>query len=188
MTRTGNIVLAGIVFLLAWLFCSLTFSNSDSGWIIGLVLALVIAVGAYFLFGALQKRAMAQQEKTANEVLGPALPAGESLRSFILGYTGPGRTGMILLLGALGDALINGPRRKWYYVGITKQTLVLVQVNGKKPTGVTQMLHKGEVQMTFDGGLEPRLVLQFAAERMELRVEAGMVTRAKEISAAWLEQ
>ncbi|MGC1377824.1 MAG: hypothetical protein WA821_16445 [Anaerolineales bacterium] len=192
MSKTGNILLAVLVFFFAFIFCGLPFtSGSDSssfGWVIALVIALALAVGSYFLFGALQKRNLVQQQKIADQVLGPVLPSGESLLAFVHGYTGPGRTGMILLFGALGDALINGPRRKWYYLGITRQSLLLVQVNGKKPTGVKQVLRRGEVQLAFESGAlkEPRLTLQFAAERMELRVEAGMVTKAKEVAAAWL--
>jgi hypothetical protein len=192
MSKTGNIILAVLVFFFAWVFCSLPFTSSDSSsslnWVIGFIIALVVAVGSYFLFGAMQKRALEQQQKIANGVLGPVLPSGESLLTFVQGYTGPGRTGMVLLFGALGDAIINGPRRKWYYLGITRQYLLLVQVNGKKPTGVKQVLRRGEVQLSFDSGAlkEPRLVLQFAAERMELRVEAGMVKQAKEASAIWL--
>ena len=191
MSKTGNIILAVLVFLFAFVFCSLPFIGSDSsssfGWVIGFIIALAVAVGAYFLFGAMQKRGLEQQQKIANQVIGPVLPSGESLLTFVHGYTGPGRTGMILLFGALGDAIINAPRRKWYYLGITKQYLVLVQVNGKKPTGVKQVLRRGEVQLSFDSGAlkEPRLVLQFAAELMELRVEAGMVKQAKEAGAIW---
>jgi hypothetical protein len=191
MSKTSNIILAVLVFFFAFVFCSLPFtsgSDSSSGWVIGFIIALALAVGSYFLFGAMQKRSLEQQKKIANEVLGPVLPSGESLLTFVKGYTGPGRTGMVLLLGALGDAIINGPRRKWYYLGITRQYLVLAQVNGKKPTGVKQILRRGEVQLSFDSGAfkEPRLVLQFAAERMELRVESGMVKQAQEASAIWL--
>jgi hypothetical protein len=191
MSKATNIILAIVVFLLAWLLCTLTVSGPDTSsyaWAIGLVIALVLGVGAYYLFDALQKYSFAQQEKTAKEIFAPVLPAGEMLLAFVKGYTGPGRTGMVLLFGALGDALINAPRRKWYYAGVTKQYLVLVQVNGKKPTGVQQVLRRSEVgQLVFESGAfkEPKLILQFAAERMELRIDANMIKRAKEIDATW---
>jgi hypothetical protein len=94
---------------------------------------------------------------------------------------------MILLFGALGDALINAPRRKYYYLGITAQNLILVQFKGKKPTDVHQVLRRGEVSLSYEAGAfkEPKLVLTFAAEQMELRVLGNMVKRAKELAAAW---
>ncbi len=191
MSKATSVILAIFVFVLAWFFCALPFASPDSpsyGWIIALVAALALGVGSFFLFDFLQKRAVAQQEKNAQEVLGPVLPAGETLLAFVHGYTGPGRTGMVLLFGALGDAVINGPRRKWYYVGVTRQHLALVQVNGKKPTGVQQVLQKGDVaQLAFETGgfKEPKLIVQFAADRMELRLDANMFKRAKEAETAW---
>ena len=191
MSKAGNITLAIIVFLLAWLLCTVTFMGTDASsyaWAIGLIIALVIGVGSYYFFGVLQKRTFAQEEKTAKEIFTPVLPAGERLLAFAQCYTGPGRTGMVLLFGALGDAIINAPRRKWYYLGITQQYLILVQVNGRKPTGVQQVLRRGEVgQLEFETGAfkEPKLILQFTAERMELRVEGNMIKRAKAVDVAW---
>ncbi len=191
MSKSTNVLLAILVFIFAAVFCVLPFAGSGSSsytWVIGLILALAIAVGSYFLFAAIQKRNLANQEKTANAVLSPALPPGEQLLAYVQCYTGPGRTGMTLLFGALGDAAINASRRKWYYLGLTHQFLILVQVNGKKPTGVQQVLRRGEVRQLFlDSGAfkEPKLNLQLAVESMELRIDAGMIKRAKELDAAW---
>lgn len=170
---------------------ALSFSGPNSslyGWLIGLVIALGLAGGAYLFFEWLRKYTLAQQEKTANSIFAPVLPLGETLLAFTQGYTGPGRTGMVLLFGALGDAIINAPRRKWYYVGVTRQSLLLVQVKGKKPTGVQQVLPRREVShLSFESGVlkEPKLILQFAVESIELRVNSSMVKRAKEVDAAW---
>jgi hypothetical protein len=191
MSKVSSIILAIFVFIFAWVLCAVPFSGSDSasyGWIIALIIALALGVGSYFVFEALQKRALAQQEKTAQEIIAPLLPAGETLLAFAQGYIGPGRTGMVIMFGVLGDALINAPRRKWYYVGISRQTLALVQVNGKRPTGVQQVLRRSDVrQLTFDSGAfkEPKLLLQFAAENMELRLDGSMIKRAKALDAAW---
>ncbi|MBI3737944.1 MAG: hypothetical protein HY258_02740 [Chloroflexi bacterium] len=191
MSKASAIILAILVTLLAWLFCSVTFITRDSPSYLGaliFILALGIGVGSYFLFDFLQKRSFANQEKTAHEILDPVLPPGETLLAYVHGFTGPGRTGMILLFGILGDALFNAGRRKWYYVGITKQYLVLVQVNGKKPAGVQQVVRRNEVgHFAFEasGFKEPRLALQFTVEPVELLVEGNMVKRAKEMDALW---
>jgi len=50
---------------------------------------------------------------------------------------------MILLLCGLGDAIINAPRRNWYYDSLTRRYFVLVQVKDKKLTGVREVLQRG---------------------------------------------
>jgi hypothetical protein len=95
---------------------------------------------------------------------------------------------MTVAFGALADAMINAPRRKYYYLGLTRQYVVLVQVNGRKPTGVQQVLRRGEVsslQLETGAFKEPKLVLRFAAEQLELRLDYNWIKRAKEVNALW---
>ena len=191
MNKGGKFVLALFFFFLTLVCVAAVFMDNSSpamSWGIGFAAALVVGVGAYFLFGWLQKKTNQQQEKIVQTILVPLLPAGETIQAFVQGFTGPGRTGTTLLVGALGDAIINSSRRKYYYIAITRQYVVMVQVNGKKPTGVNQVLRRGEIlSMQFERPAlkEPRLVLQFAAERMELLLDGGMIERAKQMAAAW---
>ncbi len=191
MSKARNIILALFVFFLTLLCVVLPFMQSETqtlGWVIALVVAAGVGVGSYFFLVWVQKRAAVQQDKIARNLLAPALPPGEEILLFVQGYTGPGRTGMTFAFGALGDALINTPRRKFYYLGLTRQSLVLVQVKGVKPTGVSQVLRRGEVtSLEFDSGAfkEPKLVLQIAGERMELRLDYNWIKHAKEVNAAW---
>jgi hypothetical protein len=190
-SKATNIGIAFIVFMFSWIICVVIISASNPGqysWLIALFTALVLGVVFYFVSDGVQKRSLAQQEKGAQKILAPALPAGETLLAFMKGYTGPGRTGMTLMFGALGDALVNAGRRKWYYVGLTRQYLALVEVKGKKPTGVQQVVRRGEIsQLEWQKGAfkEPKLVIQFIADRMELRVDYNMLNRAKEIDRLW---
>lgn len=191
MSKASNVALAALVFFLVLLpsVAMLSGSNSPSyGWVIGLVFALAIGAGSYFLFDRLLRRADARQDETARQLFAPVLPPGETLLGFVQGYTGPGHAGMVLLFGAVGDAIVNSPRRRWYYVGLTRQYLILLQVNGRRPTGVQQVLRRSEVrQLGFESGAfkEPKVILQFPAETMELRLEANMTSRAKEMDAIW---
>jgi hypothetical protein len=196
MSRPGtnkitNSLFAFWVFMMAWFICAGVLSSTSAkpyAWVIGAFFALVVAVGTYFLCDMLQENGLNRQEKMAQKILQPVLPLGETLQAFVRGYTGPGRTGMIMIFGALGDSLINAPRRKWYYLGLTQQYLALVQVNGKKPTGVQQVLRRGEVRnLTWAGGAlkNPKLILQLAADRMEFLVDYDMGNRAKLIDKAW---
>ncbi len=192
MSTTRNVILSIIFFILFVFLCGVIFNAQESttlGWVIAIVLSLAGAVGLYFLFGILQKRSLANQQKNAMAALQPFLPAGETLQMFVRGYVGPGQTGMILLFGALGDAIINAPRRQWYYVGLTQRYLVIAQVKGQKPTGVKQVLLRNEVKdLRYDTGAlkEPRLVIEFAAEKMELRMmDYGMLKSAKAMDDTW---
>ena len=84
MSKAGAIILAVLVTLLAWLFCSVTFITRDSPSYLGVLIfipALGIGVGSYFLFDFLQKRSFTSQVKTAHGILDPVLPPGETLLS-----------------------------------------------------------------------------------------------------------
>ena len=194
MTTVSRIIVAIFVLVLAWLFCSLPFLGQEGvmgtlGLFIGFVIAAAIAVGSFFGLGWLEQWTTQRQEKQGNTILGPHVPAGESLKAFTYGYVGPGRTGAILLFGALGDAVINSWRRKFYYVGVTERYAILVQVKNNKPTGVQQVLGRSDVrqleysQKAFSG---PLLTVQLPADTLELHIEGmGWLPRAKTLPAVW---
>jgi len=194
MSRVTRIALALLVFFFAWFFCSVPFSGGEdtlsqlAPWI-GLVIALALAVGSYFGFDALNRWSSARQEAKARSLLAPLAPPGETIQAFTFGYVGPGRTGAILLFGALGDAVINARRRKWYYIGLTERHLLLIQVSNNKPTGVQQVLARNDVRgLEFQSGAfkEPKLMIRLPVEEMQIRVEQyGWRGRAKTLDVLW---
>jgi hypothetical protein len=185
--ETALVLLFG--FLCAWLpFSSSEGTMATLGPILALVIAVALAVVTYLLADRLGRWTGARQEKKAVSTLSPAVPAGEPLQMVTYGYVGPGRSGAIFLFGALGDAIINAPRRKWYYVGLTDRHLILLQVKNEKPTGVQQVLARSDVQqLEYAGGVfGPRLVVTLAAEKMELKVESyTWQERAKVLDKIW---
>ena len=193
MSKGERIFVVVLIVFLGGPFLATTVGGRNTSlldWVIGFAVAVVAGAGAYYLLGQQQARASARQEQLAHEILGSALPSGEALRAFAHGYTGPSRTGIILLFGVLADMIVNAARRQWYYVVLTTHYLALVQVDGKdkRPTGIHQVLRRDEVKgVDFKAGTleEPKLVLQLAAERLELRLGSDMVGRAKELAAAW---
>lgn len=194
MTKTGSIFLAVIVFFLS---CFIAFAflvaapNPNGAWfLIGFVVSLGLGIGTYLLIPMLQKRSVDMYQATAQTLLEAILPPGERLLASLQGYTGPGRTGAAFF-GYLGDAVINAPRRKWYYLGLTPKYVAIVQVKGKMPTGVSQVLPHGDVKdIEYETAAfrEPKLVLEFVSDRMELRtMNSAMNKQAKELAQLWHE-
>jgi hypothetical protein len=196
MSKAGRVLLAILVLIFGFFCAWLPFANSTDtmatvGPILALIVAVALAVGTYFLVDWLARKSSARQEKQALAVLSPAIPAGEALQMVTYGYVGPGRTGAVLLFGALGDAMINASRRKWYYVGLTYRHLILVQAKNKKSTGVQQVLSRSDVQQVeyARGALEPRLIIDLPAEKMELKIEGyGWQERAKAMDSMWRDE
>ncbi len=193
MPRFTRFLLALVVFVFVFFFVWLSFAGSQGamssiGPILALIVAVALAVGTYFWVGRTARSSNAYQEKQALAVLSPVIPAGEALQMVTYGYVGPGHANAMLVFGALGDAIINAPRRTWYYVGLTYQHLILLQVKNQKPTGVQQILGRGDVrQIAYSrGALEPKLVITLPAEVMELKVEGyGWQERAKALDKLW---
>jgi hypothetical protein len=193
MPKFSRFLLAFVVLLFGFFCAWLPFADSQGtmssiGPILALIIAVALAVGTYFLADWLGRTSSARQEKQALAVFSPAIPAGEALQMATYGYLGPGRTGTMLAFGALGDAIINAPRRRWYYVGLTYGHLILLQVKNKKPTGVQQVLSRSDVQQVVysPGTFETKLVVTLPAEVMELKIEGyGWRERAKALDKIW---
>ncbi len=193
MPKFTRFLLALVVFVFVFFFAWLSFAGSQGtlksiGPTLALIAAVALAVGAYVWIGRQARGSNVRLEKEALAVLAPAVPAGEAVQMVTYGYTGPGHAGAMLAFGALGDAIVNAPRRTWYYVGLTDRHLVLLQVKNQKPTGVQQVLGRGDVQQIAysRGALEPKLVITLPVEVMELRFEGyGWRERAQALDKIW---
>ncbi len=193
MPTFTRLLLAFVVLLFGFFCAWLPFADSQGtmssiGPILALIVAVVLAVGTYFLVDWLERVLSTRREKQATAMLSSAIPSGEALQMVTYGYLGPGRTGTMLAFGAMGDAIINAPRRKWYYVGLTNRHLILLQVKNKKTTGVQQVLSRSDVQQVAysPGAFETKLVITLPAEVMELKVEGyGWRDRAKALGKMW---
>ncbi len=193
MPRFTRFLLALVVFVFVFFFAWLSFAGSQGtmksiGPIVALIVAVALAVGTYFWVGRQARASNVYEEKQAIAVLSSAVPAGDALQMVTYGYVGPGHANAMIIFGAVGDAIVNAPRRTWYYVGLTYQHLILLQVKNREPTGVQQVLGRGDVrQIAYSRGvLEPKLVITLPAQVMELRFEGyGWQERAKALDKIW---
>ncbi len=193
MPRFTRFLLALVVFVFVFFFAWLSLAGSQGamssiGPTLALIAAVALAVGTYFWVGRSARSSNTYLEKQALAVLAPTVPAGEALQMVTYGYVGPGHANAMIFFGAMGDAIINAPRRTWYYVGLTDRHLILLQVKNREPTGVQQVLSRGDVrQIAYSrGALEPKLVITLPAEVMELRFEGyGWRDRAQAMDKIW---
>jgi hypothetical protein len=149
------------------------------------IIALAFGVGA-FIYCAYKP---VNEEEVAKQILEPVLPPGETLCGFTYGFTGPLHAGR-LILGIGGDTIFfRNRRRKWYYLGASDQSLIVVQVKRNVPIGIQQVLRRSQVtQLKFEkipiAG--PRLTIQAEAEPMILWIEGiYMAWRAQELVKVW---
>ncbi len=193
MPKFTRFLLALVVFVFVFFFAWLSLAGSQGtlksiGPTLALIAAVALAVGTYFWVGRTARSSNTYLEKQARAVLSPVIPAGEALQMVTYGYVGPGHASAAIILGAMGDAIINAPRRTWYYVGLTDWHLILLQVKNRNPTGVQQVLGRGDVQQIAysRGALEPKLVITLPVEVMELRFEGyGWQERAQALDKIW---
>ncbi len=156
---------------------------------VAVAVGLVFGSGAYLLTNRIFESKQANEEAVARQILEPFIPAGETLRAFTIGFIGPGK-GLKFATGLLVDALVNEPRRQWYYVGVTQQSLAVVPITGNSDPSSNLVLRRSDVkQLRFDNHLlaDATLTIQTPQGQIELRIkeESAMITRAMKLDDVW---
>jgi hypothetical protein len=155
---------------------------------LGLVLGLACGIATFFISEVVNRRILATKEDTARALLKSVLPPQETLLAFVLGFTGPSRAVIAPFARVIGT-LVLPMRSKWYYLGVTSQSLAVVRVHHNKPTGESRVWPRSQVlELSFDRPAfsEPRITIQFSSEQMVLRVEdSAFIDRADELERVW---
>ncbi len=156
---------------------------------ISVLIAAAFGALTYYLVDRVIERKQANKEKIAKEALLPLLPAGETLLAYTRGWAYDDRPWR-LIVRTIRDVIFGNPRRIYYYVGVSDQSLIIIWSDGNIPTVTEHVLLRSQVkQLKFESILISghRLFIQFAAKPIILWIDRDymMTRRAKELAKVW---